>query len=51
LSIAEREQARGAASIFNLPHAAGYTEAGCQGRKYGQYRLNDEFPSFSFHTL
>ena len=33
------------------PHAAGYSQAGCDSRQDGDYRLNDEFPSFFFHSF
>ena len=36
-------------SLLDATHAAGYTEAGCNGCQHSQYRLNDEFPSVFFH--
>ena len=32
-------------------HAAGDSQAGCDSRQDGDYRLNDEFPSFFLHDF
>ena len=33
------------------PHAGGDSQAGCDSRQNGDYRLNDEFPGFFFHNF
>ena len=35
----------------SVAHAGGDSQAGCDSRQNGDYRLNDEFPSFFFHNF
>ena len=48
--LPSRDGGRGALE-WTVAHAASDSQTGCDSRQNGDYRLNDEFPSFLFHNF